>query len=144
MQFMSAISHLIAPIVTNIIQKIVVTVSFGLAPGELNFAYVYVDEYLELEGLQRNQVVHWNVQVRAWHTAVALLFFTVLSDNVLGAGGIAAQPSGALECAGEWYTAVALLTVLSLTAPGCVAQCCLAVTCDVAELVPLVCLQLCS
>lgn len=62
---MSAISHLIAPLVTSAIQKIVVTVSFGLAPGELNFAYVYVDEYLELEGLQRNQVVHWNVQVSA-------------------------------------------------------------------------------
>jgi len=32
-QLMSAVSHLIAPMVTSIIQKIVVTVSFGLSRG---------------------------------------------------------------------------------------------------------------
>ncbi|CAI5499293.1 unnamed protein product, partial [Closterium sp. Naga37s-1] len=58
---MSVCSHIIAPIVTGTLQKMIVTVSFGLSPGDLNYAYIYVDEHLDLD-LATQQVDHWNVQ----------------------------------------------------------------------------------
>ncbi|GJP76655.1 hypothetical protein CLOP_g7068, partial [Closterium sp. NIES-67] len=58
---MSIFSHIIAPIVTKAVQRMVVTVSFGLSPGDLNYAYIYVDEQLDLD-LATQQVDHWNVQ----------------------------------------------------------------------------------
>ncbi|CAI5504818.1 unnamed protein product [Closterium sp. Naga37s-1] len=58
---MSVCSHIIAPIVTGSLQKMIVTVSFGLSPGDLNYAYIYVDEHLDLD-LATQQVDHWNVQ----------------------------------------------------------------------------------
>ncbi|GJP38339.1 hypothetical protein CLOM_g22790 [Closterium sp. NIES-68] len=58
---MSVLSHIVAPIVTGTIQKMVVTISFGLSPGDLNNAYIYVDEQLDLD-LASQQVDQWNVQ----------------------------------------------------------------------------------
>ncbi|CAI6006221.1 unnamed protein product [Closterium sp. NIES-64] len=58
---LSLFSHLIAPLVTGWIQQAVVAVSFGLSPGDLSYAYVYVDENLDME-LATQQVDHWNVQ----------------------------------------------------------------------------------
>ncbi|CAI5980819.1 unnamed protein product [Closterium sp. NIES-64] len=58
---MSVCSHIIAPIVTGTIQKMVVTISFGLSAGDLNHAYIYVDEHLDLD-LASQQVDQWNVQ----------------------------------------------------------------------------------
>ncbi|CAI5499300.1 unnamed protein product [Closterium sp. Naga37s-1] len=58
---MSVCSHIIAPIVTGTIQKMVVTISFGLSSGDLNHAYIYVDEHLDLD-LASQQVDQWNVQ----------------------------------------------------------------------------------
>ncbi|CAI5465856.1 unnamed protein product, partial [Closterium sp. Yama58-4] len=58
---MSVCSHIIAPIVTGTIQKMVVTISFGLSAGDLNHAYIYVDEHLDLD-LATQQVDQWNVQ----------------------------------------------------------------------------------
>ncbi|CAI7807962.1 unnamed protein product [Closterium sp. NIES-54] len=58
---MSVCSHIIAPIVTGSIQKMVVTISFGLSSGDLNHAYIYVDEHLDLD-LSSQQVDQWNVQ----------------------------------------------------------------------------------
>ncbi|CAI5457504.1 unnamed protein product, partial [Closterium sp. Yama58-4] len=58
---MSVCSHIIAPIVTGTIQKMVVTISFGLSAGDLNHAYIYVDEHLDLN-LATQQVDQWNVQ----------------------------------------------------------------------------------
>ncbi|CAI7851355.1 unnamed protein product, partial [Closterium sp. NIES-54] len=58
---LSLFSHLIAPLVTGWIQQAMVAVSFGLSPGDLSYAYVYVDENLDME-LATQQVDHWNVQ----------------------------------------------------------------------------------
>ncbi|CAI5962947.1 unnamed protein product [Closterium sp. NIES-65] len=58
---MSVCSHIIAPIVTGSLQKMIVTISFGLSSGDLNYAYIYVDEHLDLD-LATQQVDHWNVQ----------------------------------------------------------------------------------
>ena len=56
-------SRIISPIVTATMHKLVVTMSFGLNQGELSFAYVYVDERLDLQ-VHAPNIEHWNVQVR--------------------------------------------------------------------------------
>ena len=58
-------SRIISPIVTATMHKLVVTMSFGLNQGELSFAYVYVDERLDLQ-VHAPNIEHWNVQVRCF------------------------------------------------------------------------------
>lgn len=60
---LAVVSRVISPIITAAVHKFMVNVGFGLNPGDLSFAYVYVDEKLELS-VHAPNIEHWNVQVR--------------------------------------------------------------------------------